>query len=125
MGAHFENEYITFWFEADILCSRPKIKKMEDIEQAKQIVRLRVLAADNIARPLLIDAGNVITMSREVREFYASPEGYKSIKAIAVVFNTPVQKVIGTLFIHYYKPLAPTKLFTNRGDAKAWLKQFV
>ncbi len=75
--------------------------------------------------PVLLDTEGTADYSPEVRGYMAGPEASELVKALAVVVYNIGLRIAGNFFIHVTKPPYPTKLFSNREDARAWLGQFV
>ena len=70
------------------------------------------------------DITNASPVEKEARA-YAAEETPKFIRALAVITNSSVSKMMADLFLLVYKPPYPTKLFTNEKDAKEWIKRFL
>ncbi|MFI5172188.1 MAG: hypothetical protein ACHQFW_07335 [Chitinophagales bacterium] len=62
--------------------------------------------------------------TQEARD-YAGEETPKFIKALALVTNSEISKLIANVFIALKKPPYPTKMFTNEKDAETWIRQFL
>ncbi|HEU4407823.1 MAG TPA: hypothetical protein VFS43_21345 [Polyangiaceae bacterium] len=76
-------------------------------------------------RPTLIDLRDVKYQEREARELYASPEGTGAAMAFAVLVGSSVSRVIGNMFLIASRPPVPTRLFSDKAEALAWLRTFL
>jgi hypothetical protein len=70
------------------------------------------------------DVTNASPVDREARA-YAAQETPKFIKALAVITNSTMSKMMADLFLLVYKPTFPIKLFTNQEEATRWIKDFL
>lgn len=75
--------------------------------------------------PVLIDSGEFATIDREVRIFSASQESNLFTIADAIAYYSLAQKLVANFYIHHDKPTVPTKAFSNKAEAIAWLKTFI
>jgi hypothetical protein len=61
--------------------------------------------------------------SKEMRDYIA--EEINSItKAMAIVTNSPLSRMVANLFFSFKPPSYPVKMFGNENDARNWVKQF-
>ena len=68
----------------------------------------------------LSDISLLKSTKREARDYLAK----NSIAAgAAILTNSPISKMVGNLFLKFNKPEFPTKLFTDREKALAWIKE--
>lgn len=75
--------------------------------------------------PILIDAGEFVTINKEVREFSASEESNIYTLADAIAYSSLAQKLIADFYIKNNEPVVPTKNFSTKEDAIEWLKTFI
>jgi hypothetical protein len=115
----------TFWFdESGILCSVSKKAPAQTLEEAKTaLFNLKKMIGDRKIC-LLIDITNSGESNREVRDF-AAVEFPKFVKAIGMVSDSELGKMIANLFFNLKHQPYPTKMFTNETEAKNWLKQYL
>lgn len=76
------------------------------------------------AVPVLADIRQLGPVDREARQLMTT-EAAALTKAAAVLVNSPVGRVFGTLFIAINRPPYPIKIFTSEAAATAWLEKFV
>lgn len=68
----------------------------------------------------LSDINLLKSTKREARDYLAK----NAIAAgAAILTNSPISKMVGNLFLKFNKPEFPTKLFTDREKALAWIKE--
>lgn len=95
------------------------------VQDAKQHCREATAFVDAQPKPFLVDLRQVKKTNSGVRKVFASEFAVESANACAVLTTSGLSKVIGNMFLRVNKPLIPTKLFTDRQKAEAWLQQFV
>lgn len=74
--------------------------------------------------PVLIDAGEFVTVNKEVRVFSASEESNIYTLADAIAYCSFAQKLIADFYIKNNHPTIPTRAFANKEEAIAWLGNF-
>lgn len=74
--------------------------------------------------PLLVDANNVKSMTREARKYHSVRDRSTNITAFAVIVKSPVSKVIGNFFFRFQNTGVPAKLFSNEESALQWLQNY-
>lgn len=94
------------------------------LEAAKEYIK-SAMENDGESRPVLSDIRNVRGSTREARLFYASDEAASITKAVAILVNSPLSRVMGSFFIGLSKPKYPIKIFTDEVNAINWLKRFL
>lgn len=75
--------------------------------------------------PVVSDMRNVKTSTRESRQRMSEPDAAIGVKAVAVIINSRVQKVMFNFFSAINKRPAPARVFANKEDAVKWAKRFV
>jgi len=66
---------------------------------------------------------DVLPPEKEVRDF-AATETPKIVKALALITNSSLSKMIAEIFMLVKRPPYPTKLFTNEAEAREWLRKY-
>jgi hypothetical protein len=120
----FENQTITYELEGGILTGTFR-SEFYDLEEMRQLVQYRLNAIGGKAYPTIANIISIKKLTKETRDFLASEEGCEGIAALAILINSSIGSMIGNFWIKINKPLRPTKLFTEEGEAKKWLKQYV
>ncbi|HTA61857.1 MAG TPA: STAS/SEC14 domain-containing protein [Bacteroidia bacterium] len=75
--------------------------------------------------PLLIDARQIKSITKEARDHFSIQNRSTNINSFAVIIESPLSRIIGNFFMGLNKPSVPAKLFNNEQDAIAWLKQYL
>lgn len=70
----------------------------------------------------LINITDVKSIEQKARQYYSGPEAERAYKAVALIVNSPVSKMLGNFFIGLNKPTMPLQLFNTEQEAIAWLK---
>ncbi|MES2515619.1 MAG: STAS/SEC14 domain-containing protein [Bacteroidota bacterium] len=73
---------------------------------------------------MLADVTNSGPSSKQIRE-YAATELPKFIKAIAMISDSPLGKMLANLFLTLKSQPYPTRVFNNENEAREWLKQYL
>ncbi len=120
------DEHLDLWLEDGIIMGkfRPEVKTLT-VELAKKVVNARLSRADGVTRPLLLDMGNVISVDKEARHFFARDENsYKYLSATAIIVRDQIMRMVANVYVMFDSPKIPTKYFSRPGDALKWLAQF-
>jgi hypothetical protein len=72
---------------------------------------------------LFADCRKIKSLTREARERLASKDGGVGVKAVAMLINSKVQRIIFNFFHSIYKAPAKAKLFTDKKKALDWLEK--
>lgn len=79
--------------------------------------------AAGIPRPLLLDMrAHATSATRECREYYAGAEAQRVNLAVAMLVRSNVSRVIGNFFLGLNRTRFPFRLFSDLGEAVAWLR---
>jgi hypothetical protein len=70
---------------------------------------------------ILLDATHHFTITHEARSLIASRTFAGQLKASAFVLNSLALRLAGNFYIRFHKPANPTRLFSDKGTALAWL----
>jgi len=122
MQTPIENDYLRLWLEEDILCAYFKQENL-DITAARKAVQLRMDHFNDRSYLFLIDISMTKHMTDEAKQFLASSQATRYIWAGAFLGMSYISCVIGNLFLYVFKPTIPSKLFTDREEARLWLLQ--
>jgi hypothetical protein len=77
-------------------------------------------------RPLLLDMrAHATAATRECREYYAGAEAQKVNVAVAMLVRSNISRVIGNFFLGLNKTRFPFRMFSDVGEAVAWLGEFL
>ena len=76
-------------------------------------------------RPVLVDNSEQKSMTREAREHMAGKTVEDHALALALVMQSPIGKVLGSLFLGLTRSSFPVRLFTSKDEAIEWLRGFL
>jgi hypothetical protein len=68
--------------------------------------------------PMLVDMATTESVSRQARAVFSIP---CAASRIALLGSSPVDRVLANFFLSLHVPPCPTRFFTSRDDALAWL----
>lgn len=110
--------------ESGIVCFISKKRGAQTIEEAKKSLQdLRHHLGDEKVC-MLIDVSNTSESSREIREF-AAQELPKLVKAMAMVSDSMLGKMLADLFFNLNAQPYPVKMFNDENEARTWLKSYL
>ncbi|MHA7240589.1 DUF7793 family protein [Arthrobacter sp. TMS1-12-1] len=75
--------------------------------------------ADAEGHPMLVDMETTRTVTRDARAVFATP---CAASRIALLGSSPVDRMIANFFLGVNSPPCPTRFFTSRHLAVAWLQ---
>lgn len=93
-----------------------------DLDIAKEVVQLRLDYQGNITLPCITEITGISFITRDAREYFAK-EGSKNISCMGLISNSTLGKLTGNIYLHFNKPLIPTKFFTQKKETIDWLKE--
>jgi len=93
------------------------------LEDAKKVVNAHHELAAGKKTGVLADITRTTTgANRDAREYYVTEEASVMKKGMAMLVKSPLQRMLGNVFFRMNKPPYPTRLFTDRVEAIAWLR---
>lgn len=121
----FETIASKYWFDSNgIVSSISKKVAPLSLEQTKQLLDEILKTLDGRKVCMLIDVTNASESTREVRE-YVALEFPKFVKAIAMISNSALGRMLANLFFSLKEQPYPTKMFNNEAEAREWLKSYL
>jgi hypothetical protein len=94
-----------------------------DLKDAKKVVAAHHELAAGRKTGVLADITRTTKGANgEARSFYVSEEASVMKKGMAMLVKSPLQKMVCNVFFRMSKPPYPSKLFTCRVKAIAWLR---
>lgn len=120
----YEDEYSKMWIENGIGYQVYKKDLRLNLDIAKDMVKKRIESFNGIARPVFVDARNLVSVDENTRKYFGSEEASELIIAGAVLIDNPINKWLGNVFLILTPPPIPAKLFTNKYKAFSWLEPF-
>jgi hypothetical protein len=121
--AYFDNEFAEFWIEDEILFFTYKPATRLDLEGARRVVSDRKKFQKNMSYLVCCDARGLKEIDKAARDYLAK-EGSDLVIAVGILIESPVTRILTNFYLTISKPLTPTKLFTDRGEAIAYLESF-
>jgi hypothetical protein len=97
----------------------------ETLPDAKEVIATISRINHQKPVPVFVDMRLAREIDRETREYFSSNEGLLVTKALALLVESSVSKIMANIFINFSKPAVPTRLFTSEDEAVAWLKTFL
>ena len=121
-----ECAYAETWLEDGITVQKYKKGLRVTLEIAQVLVSERLAVAEGVVRPGLADiSGLYWTTDSKAMKFLSSDEATNLVSAGGFYVSNFAQRMAMRFFMSVLKesPI-PAKIFDNREDAIAWLKQF-
>ncbi|HWY12347.1 MAG TPA: STAS/SEC14 domain-containing protein [Bacteroidia bacterium] len=121
----YEWDTSTFWFdESGIFCSISKKTPPQSLDEVKKSMEelYKIIGGKKVC--MLLDVTYSAESTKETRD-YAAVEFPKFVKAIAMLSQSALGKMMANLFFSIKAQPYPVKMFTDENEAKAWLKQYL
>ena len=119
----YDDEHVTLWLENGIAFAKYK-NTLINLDAAKSIVKERLKLFNDNSYPCLAYMMSKVDYTKDARDYFASNEGGKNMKCLALMISNPVQRIMGNFYLSVSKPSIPTKLFTREEEAIAWVNSF-
>lgn len=121
-----ETKLFWTWMDSNGIC-HTKTKKLAEIDIPEAKENTEAVYSFYIGKkfPLLIDAREVKSISREARQHFSTEGRETCTNAFGIIVKSSLSRVIGNFFMGINKPPLPTKLFDKEEDAVMWLLQFI
>ncbi|HJV98569.1 MAG TPA: STAS/SEC14 domain-containing protein [Arthrobacter sp.] len=91
--------------------------RIEEVDAHEAMATVNVVA-DGAEYPMLVDMATTESVSRQARAVFSIP---CAASRIALLGSSPVDRVLANFFLSLHVPPCPTRFFTSRDDAMAWL----
>jgi hypothetical protein len=121
----YDTALSTMWFDMDgIFCS--VTKKNASLTKEALMESFDYIRCNSTSSKIcwLGDVTAALFPTQEARDF-AGEETPKFVKALALITNSEISRMIANVFMVLKKPSYPTRMFTNEEDAKEWLRQYL
>jgi hypothetical protein len=92
-----------------------------DLADARDNVAATFEVGGRRRTPVLVDLRGVRSQTRECRKYFVGPEATAMTGPVALLVGSPVSRVIGNFFLRLNDQRVPTRLFSDEGEAAAWL----
>ena len=111
------------WIDAQrIIHIRFNENPSHGIAEAKAIVEAHNQLAGGTPTCVLADIRAVkVGANREARKYYVSPESAEYKTAMAMLVSSPIQRMLGNIFLKLNRPPYPTRIFNQEPAALRWL----
>ncbi len=108
--------------EGDIIKLKIKEKCIVDVDDVKEVQAVKRSLIGDKKHTVLFVTPNFGSMTREARDYSASPEVNRNAVAKAIVLNGLAMRIITNFFINFNKPPVEHRAFENEKDALKWLR---
>ncbi len=113
-------EHEDVWIENGIVLLRwPVGVVITGVTARRAFDEVNRVSADR-PRPMLVDMANTKSVAREARTVFGEPS---AASRIALLGRSPVDRVIANFTLGVSRVPCPTKFFTNRDQAMAFLRE--
>lgn len=121
MNRSHENKYAVYLMTEELLHIIYKKGPTIDLKAAETIVHDRMLLQEGQTMPVLCDIREVRMVNKPARDYFAL-EGSLLLKALAFIIDPPVTDIISTFYLGTHPHSVPTRSFTDKAEALAFLK---
>jgi len=121
----YETPISIFWIDEEgMLCGKSKQvgRSIENYYEVINFFKSIVKPGEKLCS--LTDANDAVPMSKEIRDFFIA-EMPKYIKAQAIITQSPLDTSLNATFMKISFLGFPVRIFTNKEDAKEWLKLYL
>lgn len=119
-SAIFENDYVYFWMEGEILCNAYKKDALIGAEAAWEVINFRKkhFPGDQL---VMIFMSNIKCLDEAGKKVFASEESYEGISKLALITTNVFQQIFGNFYLRCSMTNIPTKILLSKRDAVTWL----
>lgn len=120
------HDFVDAWAEdSGLVWLRFKETGDHGIEEAKQVVDAHEQVSGPRRARVMSDLRGLKTgADRHARAYYISERAARYKLCMAMLVGSPLQTIIGNIFVRLSRPPYPTKLFTDEDSARSWLESF-
>jgi hypothetical protein len=112
-----------YYIEEDIFCTRLLQEKEIDLEKAVTNFEASKLITRGRRYAAFTDARGFMSITKEGMAYGGTPEVNEPVIAHAILINSLANRLLGNFLIKFYKPPAPTRIFTTESEALEWLRE--
>jgi hypothetical protein len=95
------------------------------VEDMKQFAEDLIKLSGGKKLLIFIDMRKIRSITRDARLFASNAGAIQVVRAVALLIDSPISRVIGNFFLGINKPPYPTRLFTSEVEALSWLKNII
>jgi|ERR1051326_226765 hypothetical protein len=96
-----------------------------DLDVQKRVLDVFIELTGDVKRPMLFEALDQCSVTREARENAIKMEDKVPASAYAVVAQSLAYKLIANFYLKVNKPKSPYRVFNNKEEALDWLRLFL
>lgn len=123
MSFFLENDFATYHIRDGILRINYRQGISIDLPTAILIVEDRMALQEGLPYPVLCDIRGIHEVDKSARDYLAI-EGSVLVTAVAFLIEPTVSRVLSEFFLRIHNPPIPSKAFTDREAALAFLAGF-
>ena len=117
------NGEVILFYEQIVLVKHTADHKMT-LEDVKEQIDAAVKISGDQNFIAILDGALMLDVEEEAMT-YAARYKHERWKALALIVRSLSERLFANYYLHFKKPIRPTKAFTAPADAEKWLKQFV
>ena len=120
-----DTEIADIWIDANrIIHVDFRDSDLHGLPQAQSITEAHNQLAKGTPCPVLADIQSVrVGADRQARKHYVSAEASQMKTAMAMLVQSPMQRMLGNIFFKINRPPYPTRLFSEEEEAVNWLME--
>ncbi len=80
-------------------------------------------ALSGTPRPVLVSGTDLVSVEEDAMGYCSDAEIAEVTSAMALIVHSLLARHLGNLFLSYYKPPYPVKLFGDEQEARRWLRR--
>ncbi|RYD81017.1 MAG: hypothetical protein EOP53_07190 [Sphingobacteriales bacterium] len=122
MAEIFEDNCVRITIENDIIYGVILSENLT-LSCAKKMVKHRRNLTKDIEYATLVDITRLKSVTKEARDYLAEGEAVEYLCATAFYTNSVISEMAANFFISYNKPNLPARIFNNKVEALAWLRE--
>jgi hypothetical protein len=111
--------------EGGVLVVRIRDGARQLLPDAEQNLGAALIERRGKRRPLMIDIRDAVALDADVRHYYSGQVLVSGFTALALLVDaSPLGRMMGNVYFRIARPGIPTRLFTDGGEARAWLGDY-
>ena len=120
---YFEIEFAEFWIENGIMFYIYKRGVKVNRQVAELVVSDRIKLQNGVSYPVFCDMTGIKDSDKPGRDYLAK-EGSALVTAVAALIDSPVTKIMLNFYLNINRPITPTRMFTVKSEALAFLESY-
>lgn len=115
------NKKAELWMDEDRVLYFKMLPKADiRAEDAAEMCKVGANISKDVIHGNLVDISEMTFMDKKARAVFAGQEK-STVKGVAIVSHSAIQKSIINLYFNFSKPTIPTRVFKTQNEAKKWL----